>query len=723
MALNIDNYSAWANARMGIDRTAAAALAPDADGASRLADIKTTTSGWARFFRTSGFTAQRDAVRADFRRALTERYGATVAQATMARAVGKDLTAETIARAVAFASLAAARAALTPTDDRRLRLADGDLVVTRQAVNGLSDDGRAALNAFLKAANRAARQLGTVPTGAREGEAFRAANRALVTQLCDVRVRLFQAFLEGGDDALPEADVRRLADHCAALVERLEAHAQAMDDLQANGALSAGSVDAFRDAWFTAFTQTCGRLARTQEDPRAAAALDRLARTTPDAFAAEFKLSKSFAKFLGGVIETVLEEVCGGRSPLAADALKKEVLEGYQQMLNARAWSPIRKAFTGAVGGQALTLTSEIVPGKHVPGVGEAYPPGVNGYMCHSAREAAHAVNLAVSSLRVADGTGAGRTVFAGVRHGVHCAWEIEDADARRAANANRARDAVRAAFAVYLEKHPGLAAGAAVELPMTSVSLLTPDMFRPIQAWFKGENGNNEKMMLREQTEAWRAVDGQALDVVVNGRSYRVTPRVATFNFGVNGGGVGGMSGLIGGWGTSEGLNREAFRVLYARTEAFYRDATVPSARRVAAQALLNQLADVLNARAERRDGHDAYKAAARVAVLTALLDGVPCWNCKSGKDRTGELDVECKFLATLIDRGLAIPEPGAALSREEKLLFRSIALQGGNHEMQMYNTGIAGFKTGGVESIPERLGGREARAVHKGAADFVGV
>lgn len=65
---------------------------------------------------------------------------------------------------------------------------------------------------------------------------------------------------------------------------------------------------------------------------------------------------------------------------------------------------------------------------------------------------------------------------------------------------------------------------------------------------------------MLREQTAAWRAVDGQTLDLTVNGRAYHVTPRVVTFNFAVNNGGVGGFSGIVGGWGTSDRLNHAAW-------------------------------------------------------------------------------------------------------------------------------------------------------------------
>jgi len=49
--------------------------------------------------------------------------------------------------------------------------------------------------------------------------------------------------------------------------------------------------------------------------------------------------------------------------------------------------------------------------------------------------------------------------------------------------------------------------------------------------------------------------------------------------------------------------------------------------------------------------------------------------------------------------------------------------ALEGGNFEIQKMNTGVAGFKTGGVSSIPERLGGKNYREFHSGGSKFVNV
>lgn len=142
---------------------------------------------------------------------------------------------------------------------------------------------------------------------------------------------------------------------------------------------------------------------------------------------------------------------------------------------------------------------------------------------------------------------------------------------------------------------------------------------------------------------------------------------------------------------------------------------------KKAVVRALFDQCKVALDSKSERKDAHDAFKVAARIAVLSNLMGKVPCWNCKSGKDRTGQMDVECKFLSTLIARGEAIPAPGAKLTKEQQSLLRAIALEGGNFEVQKMNTGIAGFKTGRIDSVTERLGGEEYRKFHRGGSNHV--
>ena len=715
MPLTIDSYSLWASQQMKPEDTAASL---DTTGRG-LADIKTTTGTLARFFKTASFTRQRDAVRTDFQRALTERFGASVATTVM-QGVGPNLTAAAITRAVSAAQLTAARTALTPLGDRCYHLADGNLTISQAAINGMSEEGRTALDRFLAASNAAADLLGSTPAGAVDLAEARQRTADLTQELNEAKIALQMASAEAPQDFQP-VELQRLSAHCNTMIVQLLDHLDHVEDLNANGPLSQGAQDRFRDVWYDSFRGACADLKQhVVNNPAACTALDTLASTPKAQF--EFTLSKEFGKDLAKRIETALKEACG-KNPLPEGAAKKAVSQNYQSVLNRRPWAPIAKTFAAAQGGCTFTLTSAITPGKHVAGVGETYPHGINGFMCYSPEEKDHAVNLAVSTLSVADGQTPAHTAFIGVRHGVHCAWEITDPAARAQANRNRATDAVKAAFSAYLSAHPGLPPGRAVELPMTSVSLLTPECFRPIGAKLTGNNSDNEKLMLQEQTAAWNALNGRPMQVTVNGQTYTVTPKIATFNFGVNQGGVGALSGIIGGWGVSKPLNTAAFQILRDRTQAYIDDANIPQDKRIAATKIFRQIRSILDKGQERTDNHDAYKAAARIAVLTSLMDGVPCWNCKSGKDRTGEMDVECKFLATLVDRGLDIPEPGAPLTGEQKALFRTIALEGGNHEMQEYNTGIAGYKTSNVDSIPERLGGAEARAFHKGGANYVDV
>lgn len=39
-------------------------------------------------------------------------------------------------------------------------------------------------------------------------------------------------------------------------------------------------------------------------------------------------------------------------------------------------------------------------------------------------------------------------------------------------------------------------------------------------------------------------------------------------------------------------------------------------------------------------------------------------------------------------------------------RIIRRTVALEGGNHEVQIQNTGFAGFKTGGVRGLARAFG-----------------
>ena len=69
----------------------------------------------------------------------------------------------------------------------------------------------------------------------------------------------------------------------------------------------------------------------------------------------------------------------------------------------------------------------------------------------------------------------------------------------------------------------------------------------------------------------------------------------------------------------------------------------------------------------------------------------------------------------------GKDIPEPGAKLTTEQKMLYRNLLMQSGNHEMQKYNTGIAGYKLEKVGSIIERIGDIASHRMFLGGSKLV--
>ncbi len=325
---------------------------------------------------------------------------------------------------------------------------------------------------------------------------------------------------------------------------------------------------------------------------------------------------------------------------------------------------------------------------------------------------------------------------------------------AREQANLSRARECLKAAVATnpaaleQIRQQCAADQPLAINFSMTSISLLTPDLPRHLFS-----SSSDERGMLEDQTRAWQALQQGpvALPVEVDGQivTVRVTPSILTFNFGVNEGAVTDSmkaKGAIGAWSSVADQNRAAMVGLLgapqitqtARAQGYHNVAfggrvgaflaanqgsLDPAMQRKVAQVrvLAGQIQDIWTSGGYRREGTDPYKLPARLAVLSHLLGETPAWNCKSGKDRTGELDAEAKFLmARIADTG-RVPTPDEPLNEELTSMFASFALNGGNHEIQRINTGSAGFKLEGVSSITRRLGGMLHKLIHRGLAAFV--
>lgn|GEM_PF-1987007 len=127
------------------------------------------------------------------------------------------------------------------------------------------------------------------------------------------------------------------------------------------------------------------------------------------------------------------------------------------------------------------------------------------------------------------------------------------------------------------------------------------------------------------------------------------------------------------------------------------------------AALEIARQIEHIHNESAHRKAGSEPYKMPTRLAVLGNLLGVKVAFNCKSGKDRTGELDAEIKHFTSQIQITGRVPHYTRTRTPEEVRQFHEIVTNCGNFEMQRLNTGFAGYKLTGLNALYRQFGGQD--------------
>ncbi len=377
-------------------------------------------------------------------------------------------------------------------------------------------------------------------------------------------------------------------------------------------------------------------------------------------------------------------------------------------------WAPINTEIRATIGGEERTVASTITPAYHL---GEPFTTsydnsGVKGICSINQDQTAHAVNLAVSEIR--DGAN-GPRIIAFVRHGVHSAYEAP-ANQQVQANQTRATESVHAALltntAVLQQAIVNAQAnnGQVVDLPITSINLQT-------NYWVNGENEQVQQQFAAfDHINSLPHLDVHVPDPHNAGQTIqvRIRPRVLAFNFGTNPVATFGNMG-IGDNTETRGRNEAGMKALFGdglkvddplggMVGAALNNPAIPGWKKTCIRELSRQIKQMWADRSYNTDDGDVYKMMARLTVLTDMIGATAMFNCKSGKDRTGHLDAEVKMLASEIYYTHAVPSYGQ-LSTSRKEAFSQFALHSGNHEMQRYNTGFAGYKTFNVSSNLRRL------------------
>ena len=347
--------------------------------------------------------------------------------------------------------------------------------------------------------------------------------------------------------------------------------------------------------------------------------------------------------------------------------------------------------------------------------------------------------------------------------------------DMRTAASTKMAEELAVAALVSDPDKLQAALDGEVVDLNLSSISLLTPDRVRT------GPK-SNEREMLRRQTEALQSLGGEQKNLRVRDasgelRTVVVNCKVRTFNFGVNEGAVSKPLHIIPqdtpGWGKLMGwsyamernnpelkallgereweLGGEVVKKLdelagehaklqsvLAFTRSSQQDGTNPESTAAISKlerecAAIEQRLTALSYAAQNaktiwregsynKGGQDPYKMVSRLGVVINAMGETLAFNCKSGKDRTGQLDAELKYLSALsAGESQSLPEPGAPATPELRQMRSDFTLGTGNLEMQRLNTGLPGFKLKGVPGLANYIAGPEMKEMYLGGSSYV--
>jgi len=383
----------------------------------------------------------------------------------------------------------------------------------------------------------------------------------------------------------------------------------------------------------------------------------------------------------------------------------------------AQSWQAISSSIslTGK-NGQQMRFDNRIIPAREFsPQVAATYTDGQKGVSCMSNTNATQTANLWKTEFQ-ADGGG---VKFSALRHGIHDAYKIKDAQQREQAAASKVDQFLRAAVDAYPDKLILNEEDGSYALDLVSVSLVSPGKF--------GGEGD----MWAQQRGAYDKANGQALKMMADlgdgqgAREITVKPRILAFSTPVNSSALESavLRPFIGGLDVSQQANAASIMGLLGSTTpgspikglAGDRLATLDrqiadvkhegknanelDAHRQRIQGLVEQVRAIMSAPegsglSWQRAGNEPYKLASRLAALANEVGAVPAFNCKSGKDRTGELDVQVKQLYARFHQEGAWPAPNQKEDPIDAQNHVTLVREGGSFQIQKDNTSLPGSK-----------------------------
>ncbi len=384
-----------------------------------------------------------------------------------------------------------------------------------------------------------------------------------------------------------------------------------------------------------------------------------------------------------------------------------------------QSWQTINNTLTlQNKSGEPVRFENRITPARDFSAqVAATYAEGQKGVSCLSNTNATQTVNLWKTDFQ-AEGSG---VTFSALRHGIHDAYKIKDAQQREQAASAKVEQFLRAAVDAYPDKlrPSGDGSYGSYVLDLVSVSLVSP-----------GKLGD-EGTMWAHQRDAYEKANGQSLIMhadLGDGQGVReitVEPRILAFSTPVNSsalesavlrpliGGldvsrqanqasIAGLIGPISPGGPIQGLAGQKIADLNRQLDQARlagQDTSALNAHLGRIEGLVRQVREIMSApessgQSWQRAGNEPYKLASRLTALANEVGAVAAFNCKSGKDRTGELDVQVKQLYARLHNEGAWPTPNEKEDPVDAQNHVALVREGGSFQIQKDNTSLPGSK-----------------------------
>lgn len=345
-----------------------------------------------------------------------------------------------------------------------------------------------------------------------------------------------------------------------------------------------------------------------------------------------------------------------------------------------------------------------------------------------------------------------GKTIFRALRHAITSDKYEKDPLVRQENSKKAAEELLKAALLQEIASQ-GLtleqAKAKKIQLNFNSVSLVSPDDLRPLLnsartvAPFLPKQ-NDEKKMLLDQILALRSFQKDEIILELDGIKIPVKVNVQAFNFGVNVGAklgaenqyqhnVEAMKGFLQQFERFNGEVKKELDRLYAQHTPLLNTRENELMRAHLAQKIddltkLKESArllmlDIQHLMADKKAylaGDNQYEIGAKILNLSNVMDqaikitnksrvpersidGFQCaFNCMSGKDRTGIMDVVAKTFAIMAETNDGIYPSHQQLQEDSKIreqfvqTLQIVLLKSGNLEITELNTNAKGFKVG---------------------------